>query len=76
MDQSGVFASNTPQRCRLLAWQKRALRPQKFVGLHFFSPVDKMQLVEIIVGEKTDDQALAKAFDYVAADPQSANCRQ
>ncbi len=38
-------------------------RPAEFVGLHFFSPVDKMPLVEIIRGERTSDAALAKAFD-------------
>jgi 3-hydroxyacyl-CoA dehydrogenase/enoyl-CoA hydratase/3-hydroxybutyryl-CoA epimerase len=39
--------------------------PSRFIGLHFFSPVDKMPLVEIIMGEKTSDEALAMAFDYV-----------
>jgi 3-hydroxyacyl-CoA dehydrogenase/enoyl-CoA hydratase/3-hydroxybutyryl-CoA epimerase len=38
-------------------------RPGDFIGLHFFSPVDKMPLVEIIRGEQTNDAALAKAFD-------------
>ncbi|MFJ5724379.1 3-hydroxyacyl-CoA dehydrogenase NAD-binding domain-containing protein [Streptomyces sp. NPDC093149] len=40
-------------------------RPADFIGLHFFSPVDKMPLVEIIKGEKTGDEALARAFDLV-----------
>ncbi|MEO9321857.1 3-hydroxyacyl-CoA dehydrogenase NAD-binding domain-containing protein [Nocardioides sp. C4-1] len=40
-------------------------RPTDFIGLHFFSPVDKMPLVEIIKGEKTSDEALAKAYDVV-----------
>ncbi|MFD7863491.1 3-hydroxyacyl-CoA dehydrogenase NAD-binding domain-containing protein [Streptomyces sp. NPDC059783] len=40
-------------------------RPADFIGLHFFSPVDKMPLVEIIKGEKTGDAALARAFDLV-----------
>jgi 3-hydroxyacyl-CoA dehydrogenase/enoyl-CoA hydratase/3-hydroxybutyryl-CoA epimerase len=38
-------------------------RPQDFIGLHFFSPVDKMPLLEIVVGEQTSDAALARAFD-------------
>jgi 3-hydroxyacyl-CoA dehydrogenase/enoyl-CoA hydratase/3-hydroxybutyryl-CoA epimerase len=42
-------------------------RPGDFVGLHFFSPVDKMPLVEIIRGERTSDAALAKAFDLTLA---------
>jgi 3-hydroxyacyl-CoA dehydrogenase/enoyl-CoA hydratase/3-hydroxybutyryl-CoA epimerase len=42
-------------------------RPEKFVGIHFFSPVDKMKLVEIIRGKQTDDETVARAFDYVQA---------
>ena len=66
MDPTGVFASNT-STLPITGLAEASQRPEKFVGLHFFSPVHKMQLVEIIVGEKTDDQALAKAFDYVLA---------
>jgi 3-hydroxyacyl-CoA dehydrogenase/enoyl-CoA hydratase/3-hydroxybutyryl-CoA epimerase len=40
-------------------------RPTEFVGLHFFSPVERMELVEIIVGEQTSDETLARAFDVV-----------
>jgi 3-hydroxyacyl-CoA dehydrogenase / enoyl-CoA hydratase / 3-hydroxybutyryl-CoA epimerase len=40
-------------------------RPEAFIGLHFFSPVDRMPLVEIIVGEKTSDETLARAYDLV-----------
>ncbi len=40
-------------------------RQEDFIGIHFFSPVDKMPLVEIIRGEKTSDATLAKVFDYV-----------
>ena len=41
------------------------MRPAQFIGLHFFSPVDKMELVEIIVGQHTSDETLARAFDFV-----------
>ncbi|MCY1353966.1 Fatty acid oxidation complex subunit alpha [compost metagenome] len=59
-----VIASNTstlPITGLATAVQKQ----DKFIGLHFFSPVDKMPLVEIIRGEKTSDETLARAFDYV-----------
>ena len=42
-------------------------RQEDFIGIHFFSPVDKMPLVEIIKGEKTSDEALARVFDYMLA---------
>jgi 3-hydroxyacyl-CoA dehydrogenase/enoyl-CoA hydratase/3-hydroxybutyryl-CoA epimerase len=42
-------------------------RQEDFVGIHFFSPVDKMPLVEIVKGEKTSDDALARVFDYTLA---------
>jgi 3-hydroxyacyl-CoA dehydrogenase/enoyl-CoA hydratase/3-hydroxybutyryl-CoA epimerase len=42
-------------------------RPENFIGIHFFSPVDKMPLVEIIAGAKTDDETIAHALDYVQA---------
>src|SRR5699024_4980354 len=42
-------------------------RPEDFIGVHFFSPVDKMQLVEIIKGEKTTPETLAKAIDLTLA---------
>ena len=42
-------------------------RQDEFIGIHFFSPVDKMPLVEIIRGEKTSDEALARVFDYTLA---------
>jgi 3-hydroxyacyl-CoA dehydrogenase / enoyl-CoA hydratase / 3-hydroxybutyryl-CoA epimerase len=40
-------------------------RPDDFVGMHFFSPVDRMPLVELIAGEKTSDRAIARAYDLV-----------
>ena len=60
-----IFGSNTstlPITGLAEAWSK----PDNFVGIHFFSPVEKMPLVEIIVGEKTGPEAIAKAIDYVA----------
>ncbi|MDR7085591.1 3-hydroxyacyl-CoA dehydrogenase/enoyl-CoA hydratase/3-hydroxybutyryl-CoA epimerase [Aeromicrobium panaciterrae] len=42
-------------------------RPEDFIGIHFFSPVDKMPLVEIIAGAKTNDKTIAHALDYVQA---------
>jgi 3-hydroxyacyl-CoA dehydrogenase/enoyl-CoA hydratase/3-hydroxybutyryl-CoA epimerase len=42
-------------------------RQEDFIGIHFFSPVDKMPLVEIIKGKKTSDEALARVFDYTLA---------
>jgi len=59
-----VFASNT-STLPITGLATASARPANFIGLHFFSPVDKMPLVEIIVGEKTSDETLAKGFDYV-----------
>ena len=62
----GVFASNT-STLPISGLAEASSRPEKFVGLHFFSPVDRMPLVEIIRGAKTDDETVARAFDYVQA---------
>ncbi|WP_367104260.1 3-hydroxyacyl-CoA dehydrogenase NAD-binding domain-containing protein [uncultured Psychrobacter sp.] len=62
--KSAVYASNT-STLPITGLAKASARPKQFIGLHFFSPVDKMPLVEIIMGEQTDDKTLAKAFDYV-----------
>ncbi|MGI8526166.1 MAG: 3-hydroxyacyl-CoA dehydrogenase NAD-binding domain-containing protein [Pseudolabrys sp.] len=61
-----IFASNTSTLpiTSLAAEFKDAAR---FIGIHFFSPVDRMMLVEVILGKKTGDQALAAALDYVRA---------
>ncbi|MBB6519787.1 3-hydroxyacyl-CoA dehydrogenase NAD-binding domain-containing protein [Pseudoteredinibacter isoporae] len=59
-----VFASNT-STLPITGLAEASVRPEQFIGLHFFSPVDKMPLVEIICGEKTNDETLARAYDYV-----------
>ena len=59
-----VFGSNT-STLPITSLAEQAKDPAKFVGIHFFSPVDKMLLVEIIVGKKTGDLALATALDFV-----------
>jgi len=61
-----IFGSNTstlPITGLASAWSK----PANFIGIHFFSPVEKMPLVEIIVGKETGPEAVAKALDFVAA---------
>ena len=59
-----IFASNT-STLPITGLAEASARPEQFIGLHFFSPVDKMPLVEIILGEKTNDFALAKSIDYI-----------
>ncbi|MES2435040.1 MAG: FAD-dependent oxidoreductase [Pseudomonadota bacterium] len=61
-----IYASNTSTLPISLLAQASA-RPDLFIGIHFFSPVDKMNLVEIIRGKKTGDRAVAKALDFVRA---------
>jgi 3-hydroxyacyl-CoA dehydrogenase/enoyl-CoA hydratase/3-hydroxybutyryl-CoA epimerase len=59
-----VFASNT-STLPITGLATASARPAHFIGLHFFSPVDKMPLVEIIVGAQTSAETLARGFDYV-----------
>ena len=60
----GVFASNT-STLPISGLAEASKDQAHFIGLHFFSPVDKMQLVEIIKGKNTSAETLAKAYDYV-----------
>ncbi len=60
------FASNT-STLPISGLAKASAKPEKYIGIHFFSPVDKMKLVEIIRGKQTDDETVARAFDYVQA---------
>jgi 3-hydroxyacyl-CoA dehydrogenase / enoyl-CoA hydratase / 3-hydroxybutyryl-CoA epimerase len=59
-----IFASNT-STLPITGLAGASRRPAQFVGIHFFSPVEKMMLVEIIKGRETGDRALATALDYV-----------
>lgn len=59
-----VIASNT-STLPITGLAGAVQKQDKFIGLHFFSPVDKMPLVEIIKGEHTSDETLARGFDYV-----------
>jgi 3-hydroxyacyl-CoA dehydrogenase/enoyl-CoA hydratase/3-hydroxybutyryl-CoA epimerase len=61
-----IFASNT-STLPISGLAENSIRPEQFVGVHFFSPVDRMMLVEVITGEKTGDKAIAVALDYAAA---------
>ncbi|ENU19908.1 hypothetical protein F994_01536 [Acinetobacter bohemicus ANC 3994] len=60
----GIMASNT-STLPITELAKASKDDSHFIGLHFFSPVDKMQLVEIIKGKNTSAETLAKAYDYV-----------
>ena len=59
-----IFASNT-STLPITDLARASDKPDQFIGIHFFSPVEKMALVEIIKGQETGDRAVAKALDYV-----------
>jgi 3-hydroxyacyl-CoA dehydrogenase/enoyl-CoA hydratase/3-hydroxybutyryl-CoA epimerase len=62
--ETAVFGSNT-STLPITGLAKASERPSNFIGIHFFSPVDKMGLVEIIMGKETSQETLAKSIDYV-----------
>ncbi|WAU75968.1 3-hydroxyacyl-CoA dehydrogenase NAD-binding domain-containing protein [Acinetobacter sp. TR3] len=62
--EGGIFASNT-STLPITGLATASKDTKNFIGLHFFSPVDKMQLVEIIKGKETSAETLAKAYDFV-----------
>ena len=64
LNDRGIFASNT-STLPISGLAQASHDQTKFIGLHFFSPVDKMQLVEIIKGKNTSAETLAKAYDFV-----------
>ncbi|HUZ68036.1 MAG TPA: 3-hydroxyacyl-CoA dehydrogenase NAD-binding domain-containing protein [Beijerinckiaceae bacterium] len=63
---STVFASNT-STLPISSLAQYSARPERFIGIHFFSPVEKMPLVEVIAGKYTHESAVAAAFDFVRA---------
>lgn len=66
MPAGAMFASNT-STLPITGLAAASVRPEQFIGLHFFSPVEKMPLVEVILGKQTSDETLARALDFVAA---------
>jgi 3-hydroxyacyl-CoA dehydrogenase/enoyl-CoA hydratase/3-hydroxybutyryl-CoA epimerase len=64
LGEGAVFASNT-STLPITGLAQASRRPPNFIGMHFFSPVDRMPLVEIIVGQATGRETLARAFDFV-----------
>ena len=66
VEPNAVLGSNT-STLPITGLATGVKREEDFIGIHFFSPVDKMPLVEIIKGEKTSDEALARVFDYTLA---------
>ena len=64
MDPDAIFASNT-STLPITGLAQVSVRPARFVGLHFFSPVEKMPLVEVIRGQKTSDATIGQAMDFV-----------
>jgi 3-hydroxyacyl-CoA dehydrogenase/enoyl-CoA hydratase/3-hydroxybutyryl-CoA epimerase len=66
LSPNAIFASNT-STLPITGLAEASTRPTNFIGLHFFSPVDKMSLVEIIIGKQTSDATLARSLDLVKA---------
>ena len=64
LGEQGIWGSNT-STLPITQLAEASQSPEQVIGIHFFSPVDRMRLVEIICGEHTSDTTLAKAFDYV-----------
>jgi 3-hydroxyacyl-CoA dehydrogenase/enoyl-CoA hydratase/3-hydroxybutyryl-CoA epimerase len=64
MSKSAILATNT-SALSITELSKDLLRPENFIGIHFFNPVHKMKLVEIVVGEKTSEETVNKATTFV-----------
>ncbi|MBV8667372.1 MAG: enoyl-CoA hydratase/isomerase family protein [Burkholderiaceae bacterium] len=63
---NAIFASNT-STLPITGLAEASARPANFIGLHFFSPVDKMPLVEVIIGTRTSQETLARSLDLIKA---------
>jgi 3-hydroxyacyl-CoA dehydrogenase/enoyl-CoA hydratase/3-hydroxybutyryl-CoA epimerase len=61
-----IFGSNT-STLPITGLAAESTRPKNFIGIHFFSPVEKMQLVEVILGQQTGPEAIATTLDYIRA---------
>lgn len=66
LPKTAIYASNT-STIPITSLAEAFDDPERFIGIHFFSPVDRMMLTEVILGEKTGDKALAVALDFVRA---------
>jgi 3-hydroxyacyl-CoA dehydrogenase/enoyl-CoA hydratase/3-hydroxybutyryl-CoA epimerase len=64
LPEHAVFGSNT-SGLPITELARASSRPASFIGLHFFSPVDRMEMVEVIMGKETSQATLAKAWDYI-----------
>ena len=66
LDRYSLFASNTVS-IPITELQQAALRPENYIGLHFFYPVEKNRVVEVVKGNLTSQETVARAFDFVRA---------
>ncbi|MCB0593478.1 MAG: 3-hydroxyacyl-CoA dehydrogenase family protein, partial [Phaeodactylibacter sp.] len=66
LDEYSLFASNTVS-IPITQLAEASVRPQNYVGLHFFPPAEEVPLVEIVRGEQTSEETVARAFDFVRA---------
>jgi 3-hydroxyacyl-CoA dehydrogenase/enoyl-CoA hydratase/3-hydroxybutyryl-CoA epimerase len=64
LSDRAILASNT-SGLPITELARATSRPASFIGLHFFSPVDRMEMVEVIMGQETSQETLAKAWDYI-----------
>jgi len=64
LDEYAFFATNTVS-IPITTLQKAATRPENYIGLHFFKPAESVQVVEIIKGDHTSDETIARAYDFV-----------